>query len=86
MTSDKKMELGMVLRLPGDAEELARRGDGAQDIAKEPLQWAVSWREQGLPPRASELIERIQQRAEKEGMDLGPVEATLSRLRELASK
>lgn len=86
MTSDKKVELELILRLSGDAEELARRGEGAQAIGKELLRLSMSWREQGRPPNASALIERIEHRAKKERVDLEPVEATLSRLRKLASK
>ncbi len=81
MTSVKEMELALILRPSDDARELALRGDAAQDLANELLQRADVWRERRVLAHAGKLIERLQQGAMKEDIDLEPVHATLARLR-----
>ena len=81
MTIGAKRVLILLLRLGNLSKELEKKARDASDIARELQLWATPWRGKGPPDSAPQLIDRLIDRAKKQGVDISLVESTLRELR-----
>lgn len=78
VTSKPERIMELIRRLGNLADELPEDDAG---IALDLRQWAVTWRDKGLPGSPHLLIDRLIDRAEKAGVDISSVQPTLLKVR-----